>query len=378
MAIQYPNFNADQGAVPKVEGSPGVINAIQKGYAMALLPEKMRQDARLRQAQTQQIEQQNQYYPAAQESQNSLRQAQEQKMMQEQQNPALKFSGDVANAYQLQQLKDQAAQDPSKAPYYEAAKQAYDNNEAAKRSLINYRGVLIDTADKRSSSPLGKLYYEMADVRDGFRPGTNRTDRLTPEEQDKLTNQYQLDIQKKTTDADTRKRVLFSGNIEKSLGQIDPKILTQYSGITGQANLEKQKLLSQFGKQDPSYDTYLNSLQAAQLLATHASQFWGKSIQPSEQAALRELSNPSTWDKNPTQALNQFKTVMKIIGQETNNYQGALQSTTPYTTPSTIGQEQPSPQYAPAPQPQAQPQPQQAPALAQMSDDELRRIAGGG
>jgi len=415
MPIQYPNFNADPQSVPKINGLPGVVDSVQKGYAMALLPEKMRQDAALRQAKLTQTQQQNEYYPAQQEAMNAYRDAQAQKLQQDANNPGLKFSGDVRNAYQLQRLKEMAAKDPSLQPYYESAQEAYSNKEAAQKSLIDYRGVLTDTADKRYSSPLAKLYAEMADVRDGFRPGTGRTDRLTPEEQDKLTNQYNLDIQKKTTDADLRKRVMFAGNIEKSLESIDPKILTQYSGIKGGAELERQKALSQFGKQSPEYDAYLNSVQAAALTAFQASQFWGKSIDYREQENLRALANPSTWDKNPTQALNQFKTTMKIIGKETNNYKAGLQSTAPYTTPSTIGQEQPSPQYAPQGQtppqntnpygasqldetPQYAPQPQQAPAMqqapqgqmppqqqqaalaaaGQMSMEELQRIAQGG
>ena len=69
MPIQYPNFNSDPGSVPKINGAPGVIDSIQKGYAMALLPEKMRQDAATRQLRQTQLQQQTDYYPQQQQSQ---------------------------------------------------------------------------------------------------------------------------------------------------------------------------------------------------------------------------------------------------------------------------------------------------------------------
>lgn len=64
-----PNFRADPNAVPKINGWPGVIDSVQKGYKLAQLPEQMKMEKMLKaaqlaktQAETTGQENINQYY----------------------------------------------------------------------------------------------------------------------------------------------------------------------------------------------------------------------------------------------------------------------------------------------------------------------------
>lgn len=65
----YTDFSADPNSVPKLNGLPGIIDNIQKGYMLAQLPEQVRnQRAQMRLA-TEKAQMENQYYPQMQEAQ---------------------------------------------------------------------------------------------------------------------------------------------------------------------------------------------------------------------------------------------------------------------------------------------------------------------
>lgn len=59
----YPDFSADPNSVPKVNGMPGIIEGIQKGYMLAQLPEKMRNERQQMRLSTEKAQMENQYYP---------------------------------------------------------------------------------------------------------------------------------------------------------------------------------------------------------------------------------------------------------------------------------------------------------------------------
>lgn len=76
MAVQYPSYRADPNAVPQINGAPGFISAVQKGYQLAQLPEQMKQEAILRRAQAQKAQVDAQY--AEPEAQGRIAQQQAQ------------------------------------------------------------------------------------------------------------------------------------------------------------------------------------------------------------------------------------------------------------------------------------------------------------
>lgn len=53
MAVQYSSYKADPNGTPQINGAPGFISAVQKGYQLAQLPEQMKQEALLRRSQAQ-------------------------------------------------------------------------------------------------------------------------------------------------------------------------------------------------------------------------------------------------------------------------------------------------------------------------------------
>lgn len=51
MAVQYPDYRADPNGTPQINGAPGFISAVEKGYKLAQLPEQMKQEALMKRAQ---------------------------------------------------------------------------------------------------------------------------------------------------------------------------------------------------------------------------------------------------------------------------------------------------------------------------------------
>jgi len=371
MAIQYPDFRADPNAVPQLKGLPTFVESLQKGYMMAQLPSQMRMQRAQQQADLLRTQQQNYYYPiqqqqaldeGAQRMQYYPQQQQDihdmnQARIGQEQNPGATFTGDIGNAYNLQKLKDQAQKDPSLMPYYLAAKNAQDRQIQSQNSLMDYRNLLGETAPQRYASSLGKLAREQSDVNAGYLPGSNRQEQISPEEQQQLSGQYGLATLKTTTDPAIRQKNLYAQNIDKTLATIDPQTLTSYSGLSGQAAQAGQQIASQFGKESKNYDEYLKNVTSATLAAKQIRQFLGDSVQPSEQKDLADLANPSTWKKNPKQAQSQFNRFVQIYQNERGTYTGALQNQNAYFPGQSSNKNV---------------------DLSGYSDEELKRIAGGG
>lgn len=61
--VAYTDFSADPNSVPKINGLPGIIDNIQKGYMLAQLPEKMRNEREQTRLATERAQMENQYYP---------------------------------------------------------------------------------------------------------------------------------------------------------------------------------------------------------------------------------------------------------------------------------------------------------------------------
>jgi hypothetical protein len=129
------------------------------------------------------------------------------------------------------------------------------------------------------------------------------------------------------SDSSARQKNLYATNIEKTLANINPDHLTQYSGANGTLSKKLEEARAPFGKQSKDFDNYQNSLNASQLLATQVRQFYGDSIQPDMIKRLEALTNPSSWNTNPKLAKEIFSQTKNILGQELGTYRDAMKST---------------------------------------------------
>lgn len=236
----------------------------------------------------------------------------------------VKPTGNMANAWVINAIKGQYGEN---SPQYQSAKQAYDASLQKDRLLNTYRESLIDTAGKRASTSLGKTIMESREANQGYAPGTNREERLSPEEQQQISGEYGLSRQKSTTDEDTRKKTLFASNIDKTLSNINVDHLTQYAGPKGTLNQKLDEAQIALGKNPKRYQDYTKAVTGATALAKQVRQFYGDSIQPSVAEKLEQITNPATWKNNPEVASQIFNQFANILKQETATYKNALRNT---------------------------------------------------
>jgi hypothetical protein len=240
-----------------------------------------------------------------------------------------KFSGSGKDAYELDLFKNQFGEDSD---IYKNAKKAFDSKLSMQNALVNYRGALTNTADKRASTQLGKLQLEKEDVADGYLPGSNRTIEISPEEQKALMGRYDLQEQKISSDVDTRKRALFASNIDKTLDSINVDDLTQYAGFAGKLEQKIAQGGALTGEENKKYESFQKSLVGAQLLAKQVRQFYGDSITPQVQEKLGQLTNPSAWSNNPKIAKQNFQQFAGILKKETETYRNSLKNTSEFSS----------------------------------------------
>jgi len=260
------------------------------------------------------------------------------KLMNAKYNNSLHPSGDVANAMYVEQLRNQYGDND---PRYLAAKQAHELQLAARQSLMDYRGQLSDTAAYRATSPLGRSIAEgegrgALDVLGGGKRYNALGQKVTgqPNQEgapydDEKARAYEMDIAKKTTDSDARKKYNYAVNIDKTRTRINPDHLLAYSGLKGTGRLLRDQALAQTGKVPQSLLDYQKSLSAANLLAKQVRQFYGESIQPAMAEKLEHLTNPSNWYKNPQLAKAEYDAINDILDAETETYKQA--GTSPIT-----------------------------------------------
>lgn len=250
-------------------------------------------------------------------------------------------------------------------PQYNSAKQLFDLGMQNTQSRISYQNALTGSMPNRYLTPTGKSLVEEFNVGSGNSPTGNgwgnkpsaptvlplnakqisalqgalsqggdenveEADPNIPGQPGELADEYKLLRQKNTTDQDTRKRNLFASNIEKSLNNLDPSALTQYSGIPGHGKLLLDKLMAGFGNPSKNYQDYANSSMAADTAAKQIRQFLGESIQPAMSEKLEQLTNPSAWFYSPDQAKNLVGTTRKLLENEMGTYRDALRSTDIY------------------------------------------------
>lgn len=236
------------------------------------------------------------------------------------------LSGAPKEAFALEMLKRQQGEDSQ---VYQNAKQAYDLAQAGKRGTIDYHQSLIESAPKRASTQLTKSALELNEAQRGFLPGSNEQIQLSPQQQQEKIGQLNLKLQKETTDLQTRQKVHYATNIDKTIDAIENiglDNLTQYSGPSGHLKYIKDVKDASLGRPSKSYEAYTNAATASQVLAHQVRQFYGDSIQPSMIAKLEQMTNPESWIKTPQLAKSNFNTVKNILESETQTYRDALRN----------------------------------------------------
>jgi hypothetical protein len=350
MAIQYPQYRntltkADLGIPDYAESLNKGLNLYQNTIKSKYLPRNMENEA-VSKEQTNQIN-----APYAQnadrvfnadiggkEGANALNpyrmqllQAQIQRQQKLSEDPfgGQVAPGEVGQVMWLKKLED-SLPGGKENPYYQQAQQALELKRQEAQGLNDYRKALTQTAPKRASTQIGKIDAELNEVNNGFMPGSNGSVKLEPQEQELLKGQYELARQKFTSDVDTRKKLLYATNLDKTLDAINPDDLVQYSGIAGavQKKLDQGKSI---GEHDViQFEKYQKALTASKLLAKQVRQFYGDSITPGIQEQLGELTNPESWKINPRLAKSKFEQFKKILQSETQTYRDATSNTNVY------------------------------------------------
>lgn len=257
---------------------------------------------------------------------NALNQARIDKLSREAELP---FGGKVApgsvgQAMWVNMIKEKFGED---SPQAQMAEEAYKSDIQKTQFLNDYRSALTSTTDKRVATPLVKLENEIEEVKEGFMPGTGKSQRLEPDVQAEMLDRLELQRQKNISDSDSRKKALFASNIDKTLDSINVDHLTQFAGVKGGLKKSLEEAAAPFGKESQSYRDFQKSLTAAKLLKKQVRQFYGDSITPEMQKTIEELTQPATWKNNPKLAKQNFNAVKSILKKETGTYRGALKST---------------------------------------------------
>jgi hypothetical protein len=165
---------------------------------------------------------------------------------------------------------------------------------------------------------LGKLYNERA-----------RAIELEGEDSP-IVQQYDLAIQKATTDSDVRRRNLFANNLVKSMENANVDDLVQFSGPSGQINLKYEQTKDMLGKPSEQYMRYKEAKQAVSLEAKEVRQFFGDSITKEVQQALKDMVDATSLTVSPKTAKRMINKSREIIKKQLGTYQKALTSTSPY------------------------------------------------
>lgn len=336
MAYQPINY----ASIEPTHGISDLVQSLMRGYQASQAPAQMKRQAEAEELQNQFNAIRNRYAPQRAESELNaemlgamLKKKQieglEQELAMPQEERFLgKLHGYPAEAFGLALIKQKYGPDSE---VYQMAKRRIETEISGKEGLKELREVYAETTPKARATPLAKSNMELEEAREGFVPGTNRTQIIeSPERQKQLENQFQLDINKKTSDVDTRKKTLYASNIDKTLNRINVDDLVQYGGIKGQAELRADQLAAATGQTSDRYLRYNEALINSKLLAKQARQFYGDSITPQVQKAIGMMTNPATWKDNPKVAKRIFEALKKTLELETETYRSAQTSPEEY------------------------------------------------
>lgn len=244
--------------------------------------------------------------------------------------------GAGGEALGLQMIKNEFGEN---SPVYQNALNSYNLQNDKTNQLMSYQKALQQSLPKRTSTPLAKSAMEQRDIEQGFLPGTTLSgegEKISPEKQKELEGRFSLKQLKDTTDPKTRERMLYANNIEKTINNINPKDLLQYSGPKGFFKYQKDKYSSGLGSKIPEFERFEESMTGAKLLGEQVRQFYGTSIQPEVKKDLEKLGDPSFWFRNPEVAEKKYNKYIKILNSEIDTFSDALSNTDIYKKKSLV------------------------------------------
>ena len=231
-------------------------------------------------------------------------------------NPLGLGSGDIGQVLQLEAVRQKYGDNH---PIFLEAKRSWENTQKNKENMQAFRDTQMELAGKRTATQQGKRQQEISDIEAGYYPGSRRQVPISESQKKRMLNTYRAEEEKGRSDATTRQKALSAANIDKTLDNINPEDLLQYSGLAGAG---KQALDYTFGR--GAYENYQKALTAAKTLKKQIRQFYGDSIDPRMMAELEQLVIPSTWSNTPDIALSKFNQLKSILQQETQTYKDAL------------------------------------------------------
>jgi hypothetical protein len=242
--------------------------------------------------------------------------------------------GEAGKSIAIDMIKQQYGEN---SPQYMSAKNAYDLEQQKVKQTMEYQRSLMGSQNKRSATPIGKMFMEMDDIDKGFMPGTvDQNGNGIPIDEDMkktLKDQYRGKMIKDITDSKTRERALFAKNMSKTINNLNPDDLTSYSGPRGRVELARDMALSGKGESVPRYEAYKDALTASNTLSKQVRQFYGDSITPSVQEGLKELTNPTSWFENPQVAKSRYNKFINILDTEADTFFDALKDPSIYEKP---------------------------------------------
>lgn len=238
------------------------------------------------------------------------------------------LSGTAAERLGIELLRQQYGEE---SPVYKDALKTYNANVANQESITNARNQYAESANKRVSTTLGKLYSELEEINNGFLPGSNETIKLSPEQQQQMEGQWNLKIIKDITDAGVRQKNILVKNIDKTLDSVNIDDVVKYSGLAGPALQKIGQGKSLVGKEKEDYKKFEESLTSLDLLAKQIRQFYGESIQPQVMEKIENLVNPISWATSPDIAKAKYEQLVSVLKSETESYREAVKSADVYS-----------------------------------------------
>lgn len=321
MSINFTDFSK-----APIQDSPlkTVFEDALKGYQIGQAPKQMADEAKKRELanalQQKALEHKDKEYSLA----DALKEAQIKKANRPVTGAAaLKPNGIIAN---FKYTHPNATDDEVR----EFADKVFKTQLEHQQSGTERSNILNDTQEQRAPrSPISKIHYELNDINKGYLPYTK--EKLTPEQQDSMRSDLLLDVVKKTTDTGTRNKLINASNMNITLGAINPKNLTGYSGIQGNIDKLGDSLKEAFGESNPRYEAYRAEVLKANAAAKQMRQYLGDSIQPSQQERLDHLTNPESWNVSPKLAEENFEFMRDLMKRESNTLIRAAKDPSLYT-----------------------------------------------
>lgn len=149
--------------------------------------------------------------------------------------------------------------------------------------------------------------------------------KLKPEDFASETAQTRANIQKLSSDPQTRQKALNFQTINQIIGGVDPSMLSFYAGPVGLKNIAEDRSASLAGAVIPRFQKYNSFVtEVVPTLADKIRQAYGTSITPEIFNILKRVSNPINWKDNPSLAIANWNKLKQLMSEQGGIYNRAL------------------------------------------------------